>query len=54
VLDAAVQKKGKALGLAWAKEQAKSNAWFDKVMKHQLAFEELWKDAAHYRNVISE
>jgi len=54
VLDAAVQKKGKALGVAWAKEQAKSNAWFDKVLKSQLAFEKLWKDAAHYRNVISE
>jgi TRAP-type mannitol/chloroaromatic compound transport system substrate-binding protein len=54
VLDAVVQKKGKALGVAWAKEQAKSNAWFDKVLKSQLAFEKLWKDAAHYRNVISE
>jgi TRAP-type mannitol/chloroaromatic compound transport system substrate-binding protein len=54
VLDASVQKKGKQLGLAWAKEQAKSNPWFDKVLKSQLAFEALWKDAAHYRNVISE
>ncbi|NQU60599.1 MAG: TRAP transporter substrate-binding protein DctP [Rhodospirillales bacterium] len=54
VLDAAVQKKGKQLGLAWAQEQAKTNPWFDKVMKSQIAFETLWKDAAHYRNVISE
>jgi len=54
VLDAEVQKKGKALGVAWAKEQAKSNPWFEKVLKSQLAFEKLWKDAAHYRNVISE
>jgi len=54
VLDAAVQKKGKALGVAWAQEQAKTNPWFDKVLKSQLAFEKLWKDAAHYRNVISE
>ncbi len=54
VLDAAVQKKAKALGVAWAKEQAKTNPWFDKVLKHQIAFEALWKDAAHYRNVISE
>jgi len=54
VLDAEVQKKGKALGVAWAKEQAKTNPWFDKVLKSQLAFETLWKDAAHYRNVISE
>jgi len=54
VLDAEVQKKGKKLGIAWATEQAKTNPWFDKVMKSQLAFEKLWKDAAHYRNVISE
>ena len=54
VLDAEVQRKGKALGVAWAMEQAKTNPWFDKVLKSQLAFEKLWKDAAHYRNVISD
>jgi TRAP-type mannitol/chloroaromatic compound transport system substrate-binding protein len=54
VLDAAVQKKAKALGVAWAQEQAKSNPWFAKVLKSQLEFEALWKDAAHYRNVISD
>ncbi len=54
VLDAAVQKKGKQLGIAWAKEQAKTNPWFDKVLKHQLAFEKLWSQARHYRNVISD
>lgn len=54
VLDAAVQRKGKQLGIAWAKEQAKTNPWFDKVLKHQLAFEKLWSQARHYRNVISE
>jgi hypothetical protein len=54
VLDAAVQKKGKQLGVAWAKEQAKTNPWFDKVLKHQLQFEKLWSQARHYRNVISE
>jgi len=54
VLDAAVQNKAKKLGVAWAKEQAKTNAWFDKVLKSQLAFEALWKEATHYRNVISE
>ena len=54
VLDAAVQKKAKKLALEWAKEQAKTNAWFDKVLKHQLAFEKLWSQATHYRNVISE
>jgi TRAP-type mannitol/chloroaromatic compound transport system substrate-binding protein len=54
VLDAAVQKKGKQLGVAWGNEQAKSNPWFAKVLKSQLECEELWKDAAHYRNVISD
>ena len=54
VLDAAVQKKAKKLGIDWAQEQAKTNPWFDKVLKSQLAFEALWKDAAHYRNVVSE
>jgi len=54
VLDAAVQKKAKALGIAWAQEQAKTNEWFAKVLKSQLEFETLWKDAAHYRNVISD
>ncbi len=54
VLDAAVQSKAKKLGIAWAQEQAKTNAWFDKVLKSQLAFEALWKEATHYRNVISE
>jgi TRAP-type mannitol/chloroaromatic compound transport system substrate-binding protein len=54
VLDDEVQKKGKQLGVEWAKEQAKSNPWFDKVLQSQLAYEKLWKDAAHYRNVVSE
>jgi TRAP-type mannitol/chloroaromatic compound transport system substrate-binding protein len=54
VLDDEVQKKGKQLGVDWAKEQAKSNPWFDKVLQSQLAYEKLWKDAAHYRNVVSE
>ncbi|MDA0305887.1 MAG: TRAP transporter substrate-binding protein DctP [Proteobacteria bacterium] len=54
VLDAAVQSKAKKLGIAWAQEQAKANPWFDKVLKSQIAFETLWKDASHYRNVISE
>ena len=54
ILDDEVQKKGKQLGVEWAKEQAKSNPWFDKVLQSQLAYEKLWKDAAHYRNVVSE
>lgn len=54
VLDAAVQAKAKKLGIDWAQEQAKTNPWFDKVLKSQIEFEALWKDASHYRNVISE
>lgn len=54
VLDAAVQRRAKKLAIAWAQEQAKTNAWFDKVLKSQIAFEKLWKDAAFYRNVISD
>ena len=54
VLDAAVQRQAKKLAIAWAKEQAKDNPWFDKVLKSQLAFEKLWRQATHYRNVISE
>ena len=54
VLDAAVQIKAKKLGVDWAQEQAKTNPWFAKVLKSQTEFEELWKDASHYRNVIAE
>ena len=54
VLDAAVQRQAKKLAIDWAKQQAKDNPWFDKVLKHQLAFEKLWRQATHYRNVISE
>jgi TRAP-type mannitol/chloroaromatic compound transport system substrate-binding protein len=53
-LDPDVQRQGKKLAIAWAQEQAKTNPWFDKVLKHQLAFEKLWKDAASYRNVVSD
>ena len=54
MLDAAVQRQAKKLAIDWAKEQAKTNPWFDKVLKSQLAFEQLWRQATHYRNVISE
>lgn len=54
VLDADVQRQAKKLAIDWAKEQAKENPWFDKVLKSQLAFEELWSQATHYRNVISD
>jgi TRAP-type mannitol/chloroaromatic compound transport system substrate-binding protein len=54
VLDADVQRQAKKLAIAWAQEQAKTNPWFDKVLKSQLAFEQLWRQASHYRNVISD
>ena len=54
VLDADVQRQAKKLAIDWAKEQAKDNPWFDKVLKSQLAFEKLWREATHYRNVISD
>jgi len=54
VLDAAVQKEAKKLAIAWAQDVAKTNPWFDKVLKSQLEFEQLWSQAGHYRNVISE
>ena len=50
-LDASVQKQAKQLALDWAKEQAKTNAWFKKILEHQLAYEKLWENAASYRNV---
>jgi len=50
-LDASVQKQAKELALKWAADQAKENAWFDKVLKHQLAYEKLWRNASSYRNV---
>jgi TRAP-type mannitol/chloroaromatic compound transport system substrate-binding protein len=53
-LDASVQKQAKRLAMDWAMEQAKDNAWFDKVLKHQIAYEKLWKGAASYRNVKSD
>ena len=52
-LDDKVQIETKKMALAWANKQAKDNPWFDKVLKHQLEFETLWKDAARYRNVKS-
>ena len=49
-LDESVQVETKKLARAWAAEQAKGNPWFAKTWKSQRAFEELWKDAARYRN----
>jgi TRAP-type mannitol/chloroaromatic compound transport system substrate-binding protein len=50
-LDESVQIEVKKLAREWAAKQAAENPWFDKVWKSQQEFEELWKDAARYRNV---
>jgi len=50
-LDEAVQVETKKLARDWAAQQAKENPWFEKAWQSQRAFEELWKDAASYRNV---
>ena len=50
-LDKAVQVEVKKLAREWAVEQGKDNPWFAKAWESQQEFEELWKDAARYRNV---
>lgn len=52
-LDEAVQIQAKKIAIKWADQQAKDNKWFAKVFQNQREFEELWKDAARYRNVKS-
>ncbi len=52
-LDESVQIKVKKIAIDWAEQQAKDNEWFAKVLQSQREFEELWKDAASYRNVKS-
>ena len=37
--------------MKWAAAQAKTNPWFAKVLKSQIAFEKLWANASSYRNV---
>jgi TRAP-type C4-dicarboxylate transport system substrate-binding protein len=52
-LDEQVQIAVKKTAIEWGKEQGKANPWFEKAYSSQLAYEELWKDAARYRNVAS-
>ena len=52
-LDEAVQVGVKQQAIEWGKAQGAENAWFDKAYASQLAYEDLWKDAARYRNVAS-
>lgn len=51
-LDPEVQYQTREVGLAWARGVAETNPWFKRVLDHQLAFEELWRDAHRYRNVL--
>lgn len=49
-LDAEVQREVKKAAIAWGKTQEETNEWFKKAYESQLAYEDLWKDAARYRN----
>jgi TRAP-type mannitol/chloroaromatic compound transport system substrate-binding protein len=53
-LEPEVQYTARRVGLEWADKQAEGNEWFARVLKSQKEFEELWKDAARYRNVKVE
>jgi len=44
-LDEEVQRQVKQQGIAWGREQAKTNPWFKKAYESQLQFEDRWKDA---------
>jgi len=46
-----VQYEGREAGVKWAEGVAKENAYFKKVLDHQLKYFELWKDSSKYRNV---
>ncbi len=46
-----VQYEGREAGVKWAEGVAKDNAYFKKILDHQLAYFELWKDSGKYRNV---
>ncbi len=50
-LAAEVQYEGREAGVKWAEGVAKENAYFKKILDHQLAYFELWKDSSKYRNV---
>jgi TRAP-type mannitol/chloroaromatic compound transport system substrate-binding protein len=49
-LDESVQIEAKKISRDWASKQAQENEWFSKAWTSQRQFEELWKDAARYRN----
>lgn len=49
-----VQYETKKVALAWAQGQAGKNAWFKRVLEHQLAFEKQWKGADRWRKVMVE
>ena len=41
-----VQYEGREAGVKWAEGVAKENAYFKKILDHQLAYFELWKDSS--------
>lgn len=50
-LDPEVQYAAREIADKWADGVAANNAWFSKVLDNQRAFEKLWAEASHYRNV---
>ncbi|MGQ9367527.1 TRAP transporter substrate-binding protein DctP [Azospirillum sp. ST 5-10] len=50
-LDAEVQQQTRDIAAKWAKETAADNSWFSKTLDSQQAFDALWHDAPHYRNL---
>ena len=53
LLEPAVQRAVKQKSIEWGMAQAAQNPWFKKAYDSQIAYEELWKEAASYRNVAS-
>jgi TRAP-type mannitol/chloroaromatic compound transport system substrate-binding protein len=53
-LDVEVQIAGRTLGISWAEEQSKENAWFKRVWESQRDFERLWSQAERYRRLAPE
>ncbi len=50
-LDPEVQYAARDIADKWADGVAAGNPWFAKVLENQRAFEKLWAEAGHYRNV---
>ncbi len=48
-----VQLAARRIASAWSDRQARENPRFAEILKHQRAFEALWKDADKYRSVVA-